>query len=262
MRISQNIKRDKKGRFIEGHSGYWKGKTKPHSKETVRKIVETREKNGSYKQSQETKIKNSLTHKNMWKDPNSNYNSEECRKNISLYHRRYQSEATKKKISKLHKNIPKSEEHKKKLSLSHKGNKMSYETKRRLSKSQKLLWQNPKFKVPQLKKMMQGLRNRPTSFEKRIIHLCIKYKLPFVYTGDGRMLINFKNPDFVNCQDRIIIEVFFSWFKIKSYGSVENYKEHCRKKYTSAGWGVIFIDENDLQCKNWDAVCLNKIKCK
>ena len=106
----------------------------------------------------------------------------------------------------------------------------------------------------------KGLSIRPTSYEKKIAELCIENSLPFIYTGDGRFLINFKNPDFVNQQDKIIIEVFYSWFKIKVYGSVENYKEHCKKKYNSSGWKIIFIDEDEVDVNNWKELCLNKIR--
>lgn len=118
---------------------------------------------------------------------------------------------------------------------------------------------NPMKNPETIKKVLQSLFKRPTSFEQKISTLCFKYNLPFVYRGDGGFLINFKNPDFVNEKDKVVIEVFYSWFKIRDYGSVENYKEFCRRKYEPAGWKVIFIDELDLSHENWEEVCLNKI---
>lgn len=111
-----------------------------------------------------------------------------------------------------------------------------------------------------IKKIIKGLCNRPTTYEKKISELCIENNLPFVYTGDGRFLINFKNPDFVNKKDKVVIEVFCSWFKIRGYGSVENYKIFCREKYNKFGWKVIFIDESEVDINNWKEVYLNKIK--
>lgn len=122
------------------------------------------------------------------------------------------------------------------------------------------LFEDPEFKTKNIIAALKGLMKRPTSYEKKIAELCIEYNLPFIYTGDGRFLVNFKNPDFVNHQDKVIIEVFYSWFKIRTYGSVENYKEYCRKKYNSAGWKVIFIDETEVDVKNWKELCLNKIQ--
>ena len=75
-----------------------------------------------------------------------------------------------------------------------------------------------------------------------------------------RFLINFKNPDFVDKNNKIAIEVFYSWFKIRDYGSVENYKDFCKKKYNSVGWRVIFIDENSVLANNWEELCLNKLR--
>lgn len=122
------------------------------------------------------------------------------------------------------------------------------------------IWEDkPTKNKERIRKIIQGLMKRPTSFERKISELCIENSLPFIYTGNGRFLINFKNPDFVNEQDKVVIEVFYSWFKIRDYGSVENYKEFCRKKYNSAGWRVIFIDEREIDIDNWKELCLNKI---
>ena len=34
----------------------------------------------------------------------------------------------------------------------------------------------------------------------------------------------------------------------------------CRKKYNSAGWRIIFIDENKVNVKNWKELCLTELK--
>ncbi len=124
----------------------------------------------------------------------------------------------------------------------------------------KKLWKDPIYREKVTKAMLKGLMKRPTSFEKKISELCIENSLPFIYTGDGRFLINFKNPDFTDYQNKVVIEVFYSYWKIKNYGSVENYKEYCRKKYNPKGWSVIFIDENEVCSYNWKELCLNKIE--
>jgi hypothetical protein len=120
-----------------------------------------------------------------------------------------------------------------------------------------LRWKDPIYREKVTKAILEGLMQRPSSFEKIISDLCIENSLPFIYTGDGRILINFKNPDFICEEKKIVIEVFWSWFKIRDYGSIENYKEFCRQKYNSAGWKVIFIDENEIDNKE---LCLKKIK--
>lgn len=135
-----------------------------------------------------------------------------------------------------------------------------YGIKRRSNRQSVLIrHEDPKFKERIIKASIKGLLKRPTSYEQKISDLCFKHNLPFIYKGNGDFLINFKNPDFVNEKDKIVIEVFYSWFKIRDYGSVENYKEFCRRKYHPFGWKVIFIDELDLNCENWEDKCLNKI---
>lgn len=121
-------------------------------------------------------------------------------------------------------------------------------------------WADPIKKEQRIKATSKGLMKRPTSFEQKISDLCFKYNLPFIYTGNRSFLINFKNPDFVNERDKIVIEVYHSWFKIKDYGSVENYQEYCIEKYQKFGWKVIFIDETEVENEDWEEICLNKIK--
>jgi hypothetical protein len=111
----------------------------------------------------------------------------------------------------------------------------------------------------ELQKSLRGLLKRPTSFEQKISDLCMKYHLPFVYTGDGRMLINFKNPDFVNEKDKIAIEVFLNYFKIRDYGSIENYMKVRSETFAKSGYKTIFIREEEIMDKNWEEICLNKL---
>jgi hypothetical protein len=179
-----------------------------------------------------------------------------------------QSEETKRKISKGHIGKEVSKETREKLSKIFKGK--TYEEKygikkaNLLKKNKSILmkekWKSPEYAKRVIKSWRNSLQSRPTSFEQKISDLCLEYNLPFLYKGDGSFLINFKNPDFVNEKDKVVIEVFYSWFKIRAYGSVENYKEFCRRKYHPKGWKVIFIDETEINIKNWKEVCLNKIK--
>lgn len=103
----------------------------------------------------------------------------------------------------------------------------------------------------------------PTSYEKKISELCIEYKLPFVYSGDGSFWITYgnlhKNPDFISEEKHIAIEVYHSFYKIKAFGSIEKYKEYCESIYRERGWRVLFLDENDVNVKNWKEICFNKI---
>lgn len=133
--------------------------------------------------------------------------------------------------------------------------KRTKEHKKLMKKIKEEKWRDPVF----ASKVLKGLMKRPTSFEQKIILLCSRYRLPFIYTGDGRILIGYKNPDFVDEKDRIIIEVFLDYFKIRDYDSVENYMKIRGEYFARYGYKTIFINEQEITAKNWEEICLNKI---
>ncbi len=138
-------------------------------------------------------------------------------------------------------------------------------TKEKIGKKAKKRWKNLKYREKMLskeyiEKRIKGLMKRPTSFEQKIILLCSKHRLPFIYTGDGRILIGYKNPDFVYEENKVIIEVFLNYFKIRDYGSVENYMKVRGEYFAKYGYKTIFINEQEVTAKNWEEICLNKIQ--
>jgi len=149
-----------------------------------------------------------------------------------------------------------------------KNNRVGEESVRRKISIDKIeKWKDPEYRKKQLseeniQKRLKGLLKRPTSFEKKIISLCSKYRLPFVYTGDGRIFIGRKNPDFINEEKKIVIEVFLNYFKERDYGSVENYIEERGSYMKERGYDCIFIREEEVMDKNWENICLNKINNK
>lgn len=111
-----------------------------------------------------------------------------------------------------------------------------------------------------LKGILKGLMKRPTSFEQKIIFINKKYNLPFKYVGDGQIIINYVNPDFISTNnDKLIIEVFYTYFKIKSFNNVQNYKKIRTKRFKKYGYRTLFLDEEDILNKNWEKRCLIKI---
>jgi len=127
------------------------------------------------------------------------------------------------------------------------------------SESLKAKWKNPDFAEKTIKAVLKGLMVRPTSYENKISELCIKNKLPFIYTGDGRFLIGYKNPDFINKKEKIVIEVYHDYFKIKEFGSCDNYEKQRYKYFAERGWKTIFIRTKDIMSKDWEGICLSKI---
>ena len=60
-------------------------------------------------------------------------------------------------------------------------------------------------------------------------------------------------------KDKIIIEVYYSYYKKKVFGSVENYIKKRSEHFAKYGFKTIFIDENDIENINWKNICLEKI---
>ena len=73
---------------------------------------------------------------------------------------------------------------------------MNYEQARELIRKATIeQWNTSKESL--MKAILKGLIKRPTSWEKIIIDLCEKYNLPFRYVGNGQVIINYGNPDFI-----------------------------------------------------------------
>lgn len=121
-------------------------------------------------------------------------------------------------------------------------------------------WKDKEYSEKTLNATFKKLRERPTSYEKKISELCIENKLPFVYTGNGTFLIGFKNPDFVDKEQKIAIEVYHNFWKIRDFGSCENYEKQRSEYFTKYGWKTIFIGTEEMENENWKDICLNKIK--
>ncbi len=138
-----------------------------------------------------------------------------------------------------------------------KGKHFNKKTREKIKEIMTNKWKDEKYRENQTTKI---LRKRPTSYEKKISEICIENHLPFVYTGNGTFLIGYKNPDFVNQKDKIVIEVYYSWFKIRDYGSCENYEKKRRKYFVKYGWNTIFIRDDEINAENWKEICLNKIQ--
>ena len=111
-----------------------------------------------------------------------------------------------------------------------------------------------------IRNLLKSLYSRPTQFEKKISELCIENSLPFIYTGNGTFFIGNKNPDFVNKEKRIVIEVYYSYHKKQVFGSCEEYEKQRSEYFAKYGWKTIFIKEDSIESKNWKEVCLNKIR--
>jgi len=146
-------------------------------------------------------------------------------------------------------------ESRKKAQIGFSGGKHTAKAKAAISKKSKQLWKNKEYRGRVLKSVFQRLRRRPTSFERRVIHLIKKHQLPFRYVGDGRLFISGKNPDFIGTNGKkMIIESF--WTRIHRY----DYVQVRRRFFKKLGYSILFLNEDDLYREDWHNHCLGKIE--
>lgn len=130
----------------------------------------------------------------------------------------------------------------------------SLEYKKRKSLFFKNLWKNEEYRNKTIKATLEALQKRPLKTEK-LLNQILQNNFPneWKYTGDGSFLIGYKNPDFININGKkICIEIFNPFFKIRDFGSVENYEKQRSEHFAKYGWKTIFIsvpeklDEKDV----------------
>ena len=152
------------------------------------------------------------------------------------------SEEHKKKISDFMKQRKLSAEHKRKIGLAHKGKHVSQETRALIGKYSQERWDNGQWREKQIKKIMSGWWNRPTSLEKQMIEIIERYSLPYKYVGDGSFLIGFKNPDFININSKkICVEV------ANIYHHDDNYETKRKKHFKNYGWECVVFRGDELR---------------
>ena len=162
---------------------------------------------------------------------------------------RHLSEETKKKLSlcNLGKNHPqygkyRSKSTKEKISKALSGRKLSTECKIKVGNATKERWKNKIYREKTLKAIMKGckiLPNRPESLLLKLLN--INYQ----YVGDGKIIIGGFNPDFINEQDKKIIECYGDYWH-----NLLEYKLRDKKRliaYKSLGYKTLIIWEYELK---------------
>ncbi len=108
-----------------------------------------------------------------------------------------------------------------------------------LSIRNKMNWESLEYREKVIRKLLEKMKERPTSLEKQMIEIIQKYNLPYKYVGDGSYLIGFKNPDFVNVNgDKICIEVA-NYFHHQG-----DWIENRIKHFARYGWKCFIFFEN------------------
>jgi hypothetical protein len=189
------------------------------------------------KHSEKTKQIISLKAKERFKDPRNN----------PMWHKTHSKEAVK-KIIKANKGRKMSMSSKRKIGLASKKrwqNKSFNISKRnkKISLKQKKNWKNPKYRNKVTKRVLQGLKIKPNRPERIMIQIIIRNKFPFVYTGNGKVIINGFNPDFLF--QNLIIEVFGEY-----HHNLPEVKKRDKRKlraYSSLGYKTLIIWSNELK---------------
>lgn len=192
--------------------------------------------------------------------------SEEAKRKMSLAHTgktawnkdKKWPEEIRRRISEKLKGTKLNLETRKKMSIAQKGKVITETTKRRISEAKKGM----KMTLEHRRKLLESINKSPNTFEKKCIELFEKNGLPLRFVGgfnDKNFFIGGKVPDFVATNGKkILVEVFYEYFKIKQYGSIENYKKDRVNTFSRHGWKTLFFTYKEIQA-NFDE-CLKKLK--
>ncbi|MBI4173890.1 MAG: hypothetical protein HY519_04175 [Candidatus Aenigmarchaeota archaeon] len=94
-------------------------------------------------------------------------------------------------------------------------------------------------------------QQRMTGLEKRFQEFTKEADLDFKFTGNGTHWIGDKNPDFINRSGRVAVEVFHPSYKIKNFGSVDNYVRQRDAAFKSKGVKALFLSSEDMKEHDW-----------
>ena len=141
------------------------------------------------------------------------------------------------------------------LRLSQLGRIPSAEARQKMSLNLKKRWQNPIY----VKNLLKKLYKRPTQLEKdfsKFLHS--SFPNEWKYSGDGSFLIGIKNPDFIHLSKLKCIEVFYSYYKIRDFDSIENYISRRGNYFKQFGWDSLFFTKDGFY--NQQNLVAEKIK--
>ena len=161
------------------------------------------------------------------------------------------------KISKTLKGRKLSLETRKKMSITNKGKIISKKTRKRISKAKKGMPMAPEH----LRNNIKSRNQCPNNFEKKCIDLFKENNLPLKFVGDlndKKYLIAGKIPNFASTNEKkVLVEVFCDYFKIRDFGSVENYKKERENIFLKQGWKTLFFSLKEIN--NGPQNCINEI---
>lgn len=142
---------------------------------------------------------------------------------------------------------PISEEHKNKISKANRGKHktlppFSEEHRRKIGEANRRRWRRPGFADKVMMKIAESVSAKPNKAESLLDGILQQYfPNEWKFTGDGKVIIAKKKPDFINCNGRkLIIELF------GNYWHTEDDEEKKRQAYQDYGFRVLFVWETEL----------------
>ena len=221
------VNRKKNGESNNGMKG------KHHSKESKEKMSKAKKGKKRKPFSEETKEKMSKNHANCSGDKNS--------KGMNGKHH---SKESKEKMREVRKRKP---------STGMNGKHHSKESKTKQSESMKQLWADPNsvyHTEEYWQKVNLGEDIRPNKPEIKILNILNEiFPNEWKYVGDFKFWIDGKNPDFINHNEKKIIEHFGIWYHgRKMTGKEEKLHEQERiSHFKKEGYDTLIIWENELK---------------
>lgn len=123
--------------------------------------------------------------------------------------------------------------------------------RKKISDAQKRVWGNPEYKAAHLHRIRNGLNQRPNKWELRIHQILVELFGPdeWKYVGDGSILIDGLNPDFINVNGKkLIIEFFGEPWHTDRLGPINwrRTEEGRKTVFASFGYRTLVIWDREL----------------
>jgi len=135
-----------------------------------------------------------------------------------------------------------------KIRMANTGYKMPVSQKQKIGIATKRNWQKPEYRENIIRKTLKSLLKRPTKPEKELIDIIQQNNFPFVYTGNGKIIIDRFCPDFIdNDGSKKIIEVFSDYWHNR-YDVKERDKRRM-ETYSKYGFKTLIIWQSEINSK-------------
>ncbi len=114
------------------------------------------------------------------------------------------------------------------------------------------LWrENREWTAATIRKI-RGRQTKPTSLERRLNSIITKFALPFVFTGNGTVIVAGLNPDFVGIGSRRVIEIYGDYWHLNAVSLARDFRRRIR--YEEVGYKVLVLREAEMSIQSDHAI--------